>query len=247
MKLKLKLKYGKRGRKYRKKRFRKSKAKRVIMRTAETKLCSYEYGVSGFNRGINSVGDVIDCIPALTQGTSQKQRIGNRVTPVKLVIRGYIAYDTGSIVYPSHLGVRLFCYSDRGNPSSSDAAVNYNLINEGGTSRTFTGSPIDFDCPHNNDQFRFYKDMRFRMFKPYGLTGSLVTAMTDPGINLYKPFKIVIKKFPRELRYDQAESLNYPVNFLPRMSLGFCDLNGGEPSGVEIKMTFISTLYYKDF
>jgi len=235
----------------------KSYVKRTMSRALETKIVSTSYSAA-FNSAINTVGDNVTILPACTQGVGQVNRIGAAVTPVKLVIRGYIVYKTDSYTNALLLGGRLFCYKDRSVSNyvtGTNAGANFTLLDAGGTSVTFDGTNARYQFPHNSDEFVFFKDMKFRMLKPWGLAsgaqGSTVgTAITSMNNTLYKPFTITLsgKDLPSTLKYDNTLSVNYPTNFAPYMALGYCDLLGYAPDVLptQMIMTFTSTLYFKD-
>lgn len=230
---------------------------KTIMRNEETKLVSITSGFTGYNSSISSTGDFVTCLPPCAQGTGQSQRIGQSIRPVKLVIRGYIVYGTDGQQNARLLGGRMFCFSDKTVSNygvATSAGANYNLLDVGGTSSTFDGTVSRYEYPHNNDQFRFYSDKKFRMMKPWGYTNTLGTsstsAITSMDKSLYRPFTITLtqKQLPAQLKYDQQLNVNFPVNFAPYVALGYCDLLSYPADTVvtQLGMTFTSTLYFKD-
>jgi len=228
---------------------------KALTRQMETKLASNQYTLTGFNSATNNVGDVISCMPGILQGTGQGARIGASIRPMKLVIRGYISYQTDDYEGARMLGTRLFCYSDRsasGQPTITASGPNYQLLDIGGSATPFTGQTIQYNMPHNTDLFKWYADKKHVIYKPRGLTNTLsgTSDIASMHSSLYKPFTITIpaSKMPSQLRYDDSYSTNNPVNFAPLISIGYCDLLGYAPDTTvtQINMTFVATLYYKD-
>lgn len=238
----------------------KSYVNRLIRRNEETKMSTNQYGLTSFNSGINSSGDLITVLPQIAVGTGQNNRIGNKIRPIRLEITGYVVYNAnyllGSTFYQdAHLlGARLFCFQDKTSRSYANGIYNYQLLNLGGSSSNFTGTALNFVAPHNNDQFKFFADKRMKILKPFGYVNnaspSTSTAITGMDNSLFHPFKIVItqKDLPAVLTYDQTDDLVYPTNFSPYIALGYAFLLNNQPDTTltQLAMEFNATLYYKD-
>jgi len=235
--------------------------KTTMKREEETKRCSDVYGITSFNSGITGSGDFIDILPTITLGTAENNRIGSSIRPVKLVIRGYVSYVTNSfasgITDARMLGVRLFCFSDKTQPcytTNLSAGSNFNILDQGGASASFTGTITNYLTPHNSDQFKWYADKSWVMMKPFGTTNNTTPSPTNaiPAWNstVFRPFTITIKgsQMPATLKFDNTISVGAPVNFAPFMALGYADLQNSLPDTVtqQIEMSYVSTLYYKD-
>ena len=231
--------------------------KQILNRNEETKIVSTTLAYTGFNSSITATGDALTVLPQVPQGVSQSGRIGSAITPLKLVIRGYIVYRADAYQPAVMLGGRLFCWSDKTVSNyaiSTSAGQLFNLLDAGGTSQTFDGTVTRYELPHNTDQFRFYADKKFRVLKPFGYTNTLgtssTTAIASMDKSMYHPFTITIpaSKMPKMLKYDSTLSANYPTNFAPYLSLGYCDLMtyGPDVTPTQLGMSFTSTLYYKD-
>lgn len=234
----------------------KSYVKSAIHRMAETKQSSVQLDVTGFNSSIGST-DLARLLPVIQQGVAQDTRLGSEIRPIKLVIRGYVLYNTGSYLPSRLLGVRMFMWQNKSVRSYATAlsSTNVNLLDLGGDGSTFNGTPLNYNTPHNTDQFHFYCDKKFRIMKPFGYTNSSTgaTAMTDVDKSLYHPFTITIKPgqngFPSVLKYDNASGSNqYPTNFAPYWSIGYADLLNYSPDLLDAQLygQFIATLYYED-
>jgi len=232
---------------------------RAIRRNIETKIVSTQYGLTSFNSSIGATTDLIKCLPDIIQGSGQNNRIGHEIRPLKLVIRGYVAFNTDSVGGSTYqdavqLGGRLFCFQDKANRCYTQAIVNYNLLDAGGTSAQFAGTAMNFVVPHNSDQFMFFADKRMRIQKPFGWTNNVspssTNAITSMNPSLFHPFTITFtqKQLPAVFKYDETMSSSFPVNFAPYIALGYADLLNKSPdvSTVRLNMEFCSTLYYED-
>ena len=231
---------------------------RALNRSIETKQVSTTMAVTSFNSAIASFGDLIKLLPPVQLGTDENQRIGQTIKPVKLVIRGYVVFNTSAAslnLDATMLGARLFAFQDKTFRSyTSTTTSNYQLLDGGGTAVSFTGTPLDYVRPHNSDMFTFYADKKMKILKPYGTTANTainsVTAITSMNNTLFHPFTITLtaKQIPAFLKYDNVSSGEYPVNFAPFLSLGYVNLITGviDVAATALAMEFCSTLYYKD-
>lgn len=227
---------------------------RALSRNEETKIVSTEYSLSSFNSSISSVADLIECFPNISQSTAQNGRVGNKIRPVRLEITGYVIYLADQRNDARMLGARLLCFQDKQIKCYTNTQLNYNLLNLGGTSSNFTGTAMNYIAPANRDNFQIFADKKMKILKPFGLTNLAVPgstlSVTGMDNSLFHPFKIVLtqKHMPAIIQYDQAESTVHPVNFAPKMALGYSDLLNFAPDSVtlQLAMQFCATLYYKD-
>lgn len=239
----------------------KSQLYRAIRRNVETKVATALGSFTGYNSAISATGDFQTLLPTIAQGTGQNQRIGVKVKPLKLVIRGYWCYNSDAIsnnVYyqqASMLGVRHMIFQDKTTKFYSNGIYNYNLLDAGGAPTTYNGTVINHLLPHNSDQFHFFYDKSSKILKPFGYTNS-VTSLQANDISsfhssMYHPFVITLtaKDMPANLIFDDTpSSSNYPLNFAPHMALGYCDLmnKSADTAVTRVAMDWTATLYYED-
>lgn len=223
---------------------------RMISKTQETKQCSISLPNTAFNSGISSFNELYAVIPALAQGAGQTGRIGESVSPQKIVIRGYINYRANTQQSANEIIARLFCFQDKSVRSYDQRAnVSVDVLDNGGSGSQFTGTLANMCSPHNNDQMTFFADKRHTFFKPFGYTnnGVITTAITSMSSSLVYFFTITLTKkhLPAVLKYDGSD---YPTNFCPWMCLGYASAQDDAPDTVntQINMAYTSTLYYKD-
>lgn len=101
---------------------------------------------------------------SIGQGTSQGERIGNRITTKSLWFNGLITpkvYDITVNPSPQPRDVLMVIFSSRSDPTSVLATL-ANFFNNGGSSQGPTGTQLDTIIPFNTDKYTiFYK----RIFK----------------------------------------------------------------------------------
>lgn len=232
---------------------------KAINKNIETKSVTTRYGLTNFNSGINSTSDLITVVPPVANGTSEVQRIGSQITPIKLVIKGYIAYgcdtlDSASNIQAKILLGRLFLFQDKaikqyGNVSN----VSLSLLDHGGSPSYFDGFAVNWLDKTNTSQHTFFKDMKFKMLKPFGQlnTSTLANSIVSMDNSLFRPFTITLTKkhLPAKFNYDEnSGGGTYPTNFAPYLALGYANAMNYAPdtSITQLRMMFDSTLYYKD-
>ncbi|CAF3454663.1 unnamed protein product, partial [Rotaria socialis] len=227
---------------------------------AETKLNTITLEFQAFNSGITATGDFQYVLPVIQVGTGSNNRIGDTIKPIKLVIEGYIAYRmdlTGGTINDQSrlLGARLFVFQDKATRAYQNNIFNYNLLDNGSSSESYTGTARNWIQPHNEDQFKWFADKKFKILKPYGYTnianGSTITpAIANMNTTLFHKFKITIpsSKMPASIRYDSTDSTSTPINFCPMLALGYSDLMNysADTLTTQLGMSYRSTLYFKD-
>ena len=243
----------------RSRRTRKHKTGRRRLRP-EVKQSSATLTPTSFNSSINpAVGDFYSILPAIVQGTAKNQRVGSRVHPVKLVVRGYIVYNLDTQINARMLLLRMFCVEDKRLKSLGTGTTSGNLIEFGGTPVTYDGSVTRHLAPPNKDGFRIFKDKRMTMKKPYGYTATSTNgaqanqagSLLEIDSSLFRPFTIVLrpgKHLPRTMTYDEAESASYPNNSNPVVAIGYTDVFNApaDTTTTQITMSWCTTLYYTD-
>lgn len=259
-KVSIRIKSGSSKRRYAKKgkRTRKHKTGRRRLRP-EVKQSSAVLAPTTFNSTITAAaGDFYSILPAVVQGTAQNQRVGSRVHPVKLVVRGYVAYASDLNLYARLLLCRLFCVEDKRLRSLGTGTTSNNLIEFGGTPVVYDGSIQRHLAPANKDGFKIYFDKKFTIRKPHGYTytttnggGTSTTGLTEMNSSLLRPFTLVLrpgKHLPRTFTYDEAESASYPNNSNPVVAMGYADAfnAAADTTTTQLTLAWCTTLYYTD-
>jgi len=244
----------------------KSMLYRALGNSSETKIATTTAALTEFNSGIGSTGDSVSFLPGVLVGTGGGARIGHKIQPVSLNIQGYVAFNSYGVdadIYKKDahlLGIRLFIYENKTDKSYQNNIADYNLLTNGADSSSFTGMPIQFNAPVNWDMFKFYADKKHIMRKGFGWTDMYAVAsaqvtptytMSHIDSSLYWPFNITLtaKDLPAKFVYDTSESTSFPINFAPKISLGYAHLLGfqGPDIGIPlIRMQWVATLKYKD-
>lgn len=157
--------------------------KRIMHRASEIKtVTTTVFPVPGADGLIKSSGinntvtpqlgmtSLLSIIPPVGQGAGQGQRIGNKISPVSLLVRGVInalptTSSTGSNFYTNQpLYVRVVIYALN---SSATTNVNDNLLDQGTLNKNFDGTLSDLLLPYNTERFKIVKSFQVNLQPPY--------------------------------------------------------------------------------
>lgn len=237
------------------------KVKMVLSSLAEDKQAFLTTGnsLSKFNSGIDSVGDLIQVLPGISQGVAENQRIGNQIRAKNLNIKGYLKLDVNDINDSTKLPnivARMMVVTMKNAQNFTDAQGASpkigTLLKKGGTTVAFSGLLSDIYAPLNRDVFTVHYDKRFYLNQSYvNATGPSPpsTIISQDVKNTVKFFNINIKCKNRLLRYDEDVSGDIlPSNFGPFLLLGYSYLDGSSPDvlSTPLGLQFDSTLNYED-
>ena len=117
---------------------------RAIHKSVETKQATAELVYTTYNSSISTNAEFSTCIPGIGQGTGSNQRIGDQIRPLRLVVRGYINYDTVTYSGANLLIARQFMFQPKNlryAPQTTSAGVD--LLTNGGNPSPFTGALLD--------------------------------------------------------------------------------------------------------
>lgn len=228
--------------------------KRLISRSEETKLvCKSIVNKVLFNSGISGANEVYDVLPNLIQGVDNYQRIGDKVTPKSLTVRGTVAinFNEARSLTPE---VHVFIVSHKSKKSydalnagtnAGRAQIANELIDAGdGSDIPFDGQVLPTLFPLNRKLLTVHAHKVLKLASSYGAAADQHSS--DDTIR-FKRFAVKIK-CPKTLTYDSSISAIHPVNFAPVMMVGYVYPDGSfsEVLTTPVLVTAASTLYYDD-
>lgn len=186
----------------------------------------------------NSGIQAADCVPVIqdigqldtsTGLNSAVQRIGDRITPKSLKVRGCVSIKTDQNT-TQNLYVRVLILSQKDIKVASGiigggvntAALLRPMFNTapGVDEAAYTGSTLTSLQPVNTDLFRVYYDKTFLICPASNQTVENTRGSFRWGYDF--------KQMPVNLTYDNTNG-NYANNFAPFMALGYCYADGTAP------------------
>lgn len=237
------------------------KVKTVLHNQAETKMAyhtSSNAGLTYFNSGINSTGDMLQIIPSISQSTADNGRIGDQVRAQSLNLKGYLKFDLGTTPNDTAtptVVARLFIVSLKPKANyteaTSSATALSGLLKKGGSTVAFTGVLSDIYAPVNTDLWTVHHDRKFYLSQSFlnQPAGSGVGMVSVDARNTVKFFNLNVKCKNKLLKYDANISSGLlPVNYGPIFMLGYSYLNGASPDTLSIKLgtQYDATMTYED-
>jgi len=158
----------------------KSYVNRVVSRNIETKMNDVEQ-TGKVVYGLISNNEVYSLLPALSMGTGEGNRIGNKVNCKSLTLRmSLYCYNQSTSTPPIYFDIYIFKSKNKqrgaGQPSSTDMAM---FLEDGNSSKQYVGTSLDGMRYLNDEMFSICKKKRVCLYNPYS-TGISATASINP-------------------------------------------------------------------
>lgn len=220
--------------------------KTMINRGREDKEAGWRIDDNLHNSAITAA-DCYSVIQDIGQGVDGSERVGDRIKPKSLVVRGDICINPGYNPDTRVMYVRVIIASQKNVKQSAGGALPIDTDHllrpalVGGPLETnFNGTVQALRYPVNNNKFRVYMDKVFKLVPTSQASGF-------PLVQSQFSFKKVFKQLPSSLTYDQGGG-DYCNNFAPFLAVGYCYADGGAPDTINQRvLTKIwSQLTYED-
>lgn len=208
-----------------------------------------------FNQTIG-IGDVYGIMPSIAQGTGVSERVGRQIRTRYMYVNLMLTCNPDGLNSNNPILYRIFILNWKGAKQESRLAnvpignlLACNDDHGAATNLPYNGYPDAHMMPVNTDSFTVLKDIRGRFYPQDNLSQSVsADAHTIPLPQIVKQIRVRIK-LPKSLLFDYQSTLNdYPTNFAPFISCGWCYANGiALPSGsTKLMVTARSYLYFED-
>lgn len=227
--------------------------KRIISLGRENKMCSRRIENTTHNSAIGAA-DIVSILPAVQQGTTQNQRVGNVIKPRGLYVKVSVTLSsTYGSVNTSAINCRLFMLSYKVVRNSvlipTQVPVNYllkqNTDSGTGSNVAYDGTMFNHQCPVNYDLFNVHHQRTFTFYPQRDVVPGDNAGQT---YNITRNFTFKIK-CPSSFKYDPVSLAgNYPANFAPFYCIGYSYSDGSSPDLVNQRISSVvqSFLYYED-
>lgn len=198
--------------------------RRIANRGVEVKHVGQNVVDADFNSTITAAAEAYPIIPAVTEGTDGHQRIGDKIKPKYLLVKGKLHYAlsmAGNYIPPSTVRVMILSQKNVKTRSQMGTVDTDHLLKDNiGTdvARGYSGSPFDNLAPINKDLFTVHMDKKFKMRaqieKELGNSNTVLGYATQRTMTFTKKIKC-----PASLNFDDGNG-NYPNNFCPFVVVG---------------------------
>lgn len=227
----------------------KTEVKRAIARDTENKQIGWAVELdTQHNSGITSA----DCYPLvqqISQGTTAQSRVGDRVKPKSLKIRGVLSFNPDDCTTSQNIYARVLILAQKNIKVGSSVAgggVDANRLLKPSLVATpesqFAGNTMDLNTPINTELFRVYMD------KTIKLTTSVVSGGGWEAMPLYSArWSKIIKQLPASFTYDMGNG-DWANNFAPFVAVGYAYSDSTAPDVLTTKLVHnvLSVLDYED-
>lgn len=197
----------------------------------------------------NSAITTADCysiVQNIPEGTTGETRLGDRIKPKSLVVKGVVSLDPlfQPDTKPMYVRVIIATQKDIKLAGSTVGAVDTDHLlrsaNAPASEVPFDGTRMALNYPVNNNKFRVYMDKTFLICPTASASGF---PLTNSQFRFQKSFK----QLPASLTYD-AGSGDYNNNFAPFIAVGYAYANGSAPdtTSTRINTSIHSILTFED-
>lgn len=231
-------------------------AKAVVHREAENKYVSY-HNEQNFNGTVSSSSECYPLMPPVDQGTDDFQRIGDKIRPKYLLVKGFVQLNpnAGQVKYMPPSTVRVMLLSQKFVKFSGDVSSKVDVAHllkdnvSTGTGRPYSGTIFDNLAPINRDIFTVHLDRKMKfnwMSQQTQDSGGNPSVGWQTGNDRTKYFTCKIK-LPKTLTFDDGTG-SYPNNAAPFLCFGAVNDDGATPWTLTApyQVSWMATLYYED-
>lgn len=227
--------------------------KQAITKSSETKVLVQSGQLLGTISTVIAPANVRSLVPTLSQGVGEGQRIGNKISIRKVMLRGYITLMYNNVNpfppnYPSQYNVRMFVGYVKGTPIVAPQAGDFgNLLRSGGGATDFSTDLMSLMRPVHSDYWTIKRQRKYKIGLASGTNAGVLAGEQNNDFSLVKYFNMDITScYKKVLRYDDNDST--PQNQGLFLFCGCTDLIGSAlvlPNAV-IQINHEVEFYYDD-
>lgn len=192
------------------------------------------------------VGDCYSIINAIPEGTDGQSRLGDKIKPKSLTVKGVIALDPDFQPDTKPMYVRVIIASQKDVKVAGTTAVSVDaghLLRPGDTASpevAFDGNRMRLNYPVNDNKFRVYMDKVYLLCPTASASGF---PLTHAQIRFQKKFK----QLPASLIYDAGNG-DYNNNFAPFIAVGYAYADNSAPDvlATRVNTSIHSKLAFED-
>ena len=203
--------------------------------------------------------NILPIMPTIVRGTGPMNRIGTKISPRWMEIRGWLTLDMNDTDQDyDRVCVRLILGKPKKFPLYPEAATEVTsnpysnwsseLINYGGGSAAFGGTLDSLQSPVNAGVFTVMAERRITLTRPRFYDAPLVGSDSFRYSGNSTRFFRIRVKCPKTIMYRTPEGNDpYPSNFNPVLCAGYSLLNGATPAAPDVAPKPVSISYTTRF
>jgi len=184
--------------------------------------------------------DLVRILPKITSGVDGSSRLGDRVKPLSLKVKGIVSINENPNTNPFYVRVMMLSQKDVKTSSGIGVGTDPDHLLRcaipGASEIPFSGNRQELNYPVNDNKFRVYFDKQY-LIAPVSTVG--LSAGNSAQFSQFK-FAKTIKGLPAHLSFDEGNG-DDANNFAPFLAIGYAYADGTAP---DVTVTRISTEIY---
>jgi hypothetical protein len=214
----------------------------------------------------SNVTDILQLIPYVAQGINDWQRIGQKINPVSLTVKGAVRVNIQYLGQPlaplKNVSVYLYVLQHVSLKDYTNLRLNNNfsqlLDTHDGTTTQFNGEALSPHLPINKEAYRLLarKKITLKYGGSFGPSPVVSNASVSNAHSWYSNYSFNLSKhLPKTLMFPEAltpalppSAIDQPSNSSIFMAIGYVDELNTVPADVQsnIEQTYVSELRFKD-
>lgn len=195
------------------------------------------------NSGITNA-DLVPIVPQIVSGTDGSSRLGDRVKPLSLIVKGVVSVWENPDTRPFYVRIIMASQKDVkvGSKVGLDTDPQHLLRTAipGASEIAFSGNRQELDYYVNDNKFKVYYDKQFLITPSTAASG-------QPQKGSQFKFSKTFKSLPSQFSFDEGNG-DWVNNFAPFFAIGYAYADGGAPDTVttRINCEAYARLTYED-
>lgn len=224
--------------------------RRLMNKETENKFVGWKLEQSVIHNSPIGAADAVSVVQQIPQGVTAQSRLGDKIRPKSLVVRGIISFNNDQPSNTSqNLLVRVCVLAQKNIKVGSAIAggidanrlLRPGYLGAGADQIPYSGNTIDTLAPINTDLFRVYMDKVFTM------TPQVVTAGAREQWDNTVRWAYAFNQLPSSFSYDEGNG-DWANNFAPFVVIGYAYSDGSIPDTLQSRLVTntSSFLSYED-
>lgn len=227
--------------------------KRQIARKSENKMRGKLLEDAVLHNSAMGLGDVKSILPTISTGTLSYQRIGDKITPKGLTVKGVLSMS-GETPNNKPILVRVLIMAMKSLRATKDIDAGLvqtqnflrpNIQPAANDQVPYQGLTQNILQPINTELYRVYYDRTFLLAPSVNPDAGTDGVEQNPAI--VRRWGYRFRKLPTGLTFDEL-SQDFPNNFAPFFCIGYAFADGTQPDQVQTRLVSSTQSYltYED-
>jgi len=218
--------------------------RKMLHQNTENKEVGWRIQANVDHNSAISNADLVPIVPEIASGTDGSSRLGDRVKPLRLTVKGIVSVDENPDIRPYYVRIIMASQKDvkvgSAVGTATDPAHLLRTAIPGASEIPFSGNREELNYYVNDNKFKVYYDKQF-------LVTPSTVASGQPQKGSQFKFSKTFKSLPSHFSFDEGNG-NWVNNFAPFFAIGYAYADGGAPDTVvtRINCEAYARLTYED-